>query len=397
LTSPVAQSDSSAHLAAEIVRTFRERFGVAPAYVFRAPGRVNLIGEHTDYNDGFVMPVAIEFATCAAVGPRSDNTLSVFASNFGEVHEFDLANLDGPPSRHWSDYVRGVAAVLQKRNVHLKGANLVIAGNVPIGSGLSSSAAFEVAAALVLLANSGAELPRADIALACQRAENDYTGARCGIMDQFVSCFGRADHAIMIDCRDLTHRALPLDTRIAIVVCNTKVSHSVAGGEYNSRRADCERSVRALQTKLPGIKALRDVTLPQLQANQSLLSETEFRRCRHVISENDRVRSAAEALDHHDSRRFGELMYESHASMRDDYEISCRELDIMVELARGRPGVLGARMTGGGFGGCTVNLAQRDHVADFLSMMHREYRAATGIAPEIYVCSASDGAGEISL
>jgi galactokinase len=384
-------------LAAETVRIFRERFRDAPVHVFRAPGRVNLIGEHTDYNDGFVMPVAIEFATYAAIGPRSDNRLVVFARNFDEQREFDLSSLEGKPSRHWSDYVRGVAAVLQNHNLQLKGTNLVIAGNVPIGSGLSSSAAFEVATALALLANSGAELPRKEIALACQRAENEYTGARCGIMDQFVSCFGRDDHAIMIDCRDLTHRALPLDTGTAIVVCNTKVSHSVVGGEYNSRRADCERRVQALQTKFPGIKALRDVTMQQLQAHRSLLSETEFRRCRHVISENDRVRSAAEALEQHDARRFGELMYESHASMRDDYEISCCELDIMVDLARGREGVLGARMTGGGFGGCTVNLVLRDHVTSFQSAMAREYETATGIAPEIYVCSASDGAGQISL
>jgi galactokinase len=383
-------------LAQQTISAFRERFREAPAHLFRAPGRVNLIGEHTDYNDGFVMPIAIDFATFAAVGPRSDSRLVVYSRNFDEVQEFDLSNLEQDPSRHWSDYVRGVAAVLQKQR-HLKGTNLVVHGNVPIGSGLSSSASLEVATAMALLANSGADLPRQEIALACQRAENEYTGARCGIMDQFVSCLGESGRAILIDCRDLTSKTVPLDNAHAIVVCNSKVSHSVAGGEYNSRRADCERSVKALRSKLPMIKALRDVTLPQLEANRDLLSEVEFRRCRHVISENDRVQASAKALRAGDVRRFGELMFESHTSMRDDYEISCRELDIMVELARGYDGVLGSRMTGGGFGGCTVNLVREEAVAEFQKMIRSEYEEETGITPETYVCSAAAGAGRMTL
>jgi len=379
-------------LAQQTISAFRDRFREAPAHFFRAPGRVNLIGEHTDYNDGFVMPIAIDFATLAAVGPRSDDKLVVYSCNFDQVQEFDLSHLEQDPSRHWSDYVRGVAAVLQKQ-CQLKGANVVVNGNVPIGSGLSSSASLEVATAMALLANAGADLPRKEIALACQRAENEYTGARCGIMDQFVSCLGESDRAILIDCRDLTHETVPLDDAHAIVVCNSKVSHSVAGGEYNSRRADCERSVKALRGKLPMIKALRDVPLPQLEANRSLLSEVEFRRCRHVISENNRVQASAKALRAGDAQRFGELMFESHTSMRDDYEISCRELDIMVELARGYDGVLGSRMTGGGFGGCTVNLVRKDAADDFQQMIQREYQEETGITPETYVCSAAAGAG----
>jgi galactokinase len=382
-------------LAQQTVSAFRERFREAPAHFFRAPGRVNLIGEHTDYNDGFVMPIAIDFATFAAVGPRSDRRLVVYSHNFDQVREFDLSNLEQDAPQHWSDYVRGVAAILQKQ-CQLKGANLVVHGNVPIGSGLSSSASLEVATAMALLANSRADLPRKDIALACQRAENQYTGARCGIMDQFVSCFGESGRAILIDCRDLTYKTVPLDNAHSIIVCNSKVSHSVAGGEYNSRRADCERSVKTLRGKLPMIKALRDVTLPQLEENRSLLSEVEFRRCRHVISENDRVQASAKALRVGDVRRFGELMFESHTSMRDDYEISCRELDIMVELARGYDGVLGSRMTGGGFGGCTVNLVRKEAVAEFQKMIEREYEEETGITPETYVCSAAAGAGPMA-
>jgi galactokinase len=381
-------------LAQECAHTFRNQFHSSPAGVFRAPGRVNLIGEHTDYNDGFVMPIAIDFATFAAVAHRSDHKLSVYSRNFDELCEFNLSDLKRAPSRHWSDYVRGVAAVLTKQ-CGLMGANLAISGNVPIGSGLSSSASLEVATALALLANAGASLPRKEIALACQRAENEYTGARCGIMDQFVSCFGQAGRAIMIDCRHLTYDAVPLDTGTAFVVCNSKVKHSVAGGEYNSRRADCERSVRSLRKKLPEIRELRDVSLAQLEANRDLLSEVEFRRCRHVISENERVQASAKALQGGETQRFGDLMFESHTSMRDDYEISCRELDIMVELAREYDGVLGARMTGGGFGGCTVNLVRKEAIADFQKMIEREYEEETGIAPEIYICSPAEGAGAI--
>jgi galactokinase len=395
LTLPATQ-DSPSSLSSEAANVFRARFGRDPVHIVRAPGRVNLIGEHTDYNDGFVMPIAIEFATYAAVGPRSDQKLSVYACNFQEAREFDLAQLEGAPSQHWSDYVRGVAAVLQFLGCRLHGANLTIIGNVPIGSGLSSSAALEVATALALLANAQAELRRDQVALACQRAENEYTGARCGIMDQFVSCFGQTEHAIMIDCRDLSHQALPLSPATSIAVCNSKVSHSVAGGEYNSRRADCEHSVQKLRQVLPHIQALRDVTRQQLEANRNLLSPVEYRRCRHVISENDRVQAAAVALKQHDAARFGGLMYESHASMRDDYEISCREIDIMVEIARGSEGVLGARMTGGGFGGCTVNLLERSAVADFQATMEREYKAATGIETDIYLCSAAPGAGLVT-
>jgi galactokinase len=246
------------------------------------------------------------------------------------------------------------------------------------------------------LENSGLETPREQIAKACQRAENEFTGAMCGIMDQFISCFGRVKHALLIDCRSLSHELLPISDEVKIVICNTKVKHNLAGGEYNQRRASCEASVRRLQKFLPEIKALRDVTLSQLDDFKGELSEVEFRRARHVISENQRVIDAADALKSGDLNRFGELMYESHRSLRDDYEVSCKDLDLMVELAAGADGVVGARMTGGGFGGCTVNLVRAARVEDFVRTIREGYREACGLNAEVYVCEASEGASKIS-
>ena len=373
---------------------FQERFG-REAKVFRAPGRVNLIGEHTDYNDGFVMPAAIGFYTYIAIAPRDDRRLQIYSENFREEHRLDLDRLEGPPARHWSDYVRGVAAVLEACGPKLKGADMLISSEVPIGSGLSSSAALEVSTAMALLGVAGSTMPREQVALNCQRAENEYTGARCGIMDQFISCFGRADHALLLDCRTLERELLPLSASARIVVCNTKVKHNLAGGEYNERRADCEASVEYLRQFLPGIKALRDVTLAELEEYGSGLSEVRLRRCRHVISENMRVQEAAKALQSGDLARFGELMHASHGSLRDDYEVSCRELDVMVELASKFGGVYGARMTGGGFGGCTVNLVREDAVEGFRREIAQGYKKATGIDPEIYICIAAEAAAEV--
>jgi galactokinase len=385
---------SQTHRDVEIGTAFQKRFG-GKARIFRAPGRVNLIGEHTDYNDGFVMPAAIGFYTYVAIAPRSDRKLRVYSDNFQEEQVLDLDNLEGPPARHWSDYVRGVAAVPEAAGCKLVGADMLILSEVPIGSGLSSSAALEVSTAMSLLGVSGATMQREQIALSCQRAENVYTGARCGIMDQFISCLGKADHALLLDCRTLERELLPLSSRARIVVCNTKVKHNLAGGEYNQRRADCEASVRYLQQFLPQIRALRDVTLPELENYGKGLPEIRFRRCRHVISENVRVREAAHALKSDDLRRYGDLMYASHVSLRDDYEVSCQELDVMVDLASKVDGVFGARMTGGGFGGCTVNLVREDAVEAFRAEIAQGYKAATGIDPEIYICTAAEGAGEV--
>src|SRR5271169_4828059 len=370
---------------------FRERYG-EPGGIYRAPGRVNLIGEHTDYNDGFVMPAALAFYTYVAAGVRSDDRLSVYSIDFREGRDFELATLNLGPTGHWSDYVRGVAAVLRKRNISVKGASLVVKGEVPIGAGLSSSAAIEVATAYALRGVSGIELGRLEIASLCQRAEHDYAGTKCGIMDQFVSCFGEANHALLLDCRSLDFESLAIPESVRIVVCNTMVRHELAAGQYNLRRADCEAGVAFLRQQLPEIRALRDVSLAQLVEYASAMPDIIRRRCRHVISEKTRVLDAAGALKQNDLERFGKLMAESHASLRDDYEVSCEELDLMVELARKCRGVYGARMTGGGFGGCTVNLVDRDVVDEFEVSVTQGYQQATRLLPEIYVCTAADGA-----
>jgi galactokinase len=378
-----------------LVSEFRTRHGELHG-VFRAPGRVNLIGEHTDYNDGFVMPAALGFYCYVAAGSRSDHVLHVDSIDFQESCEFRLEDKPAGPTGHWSDYVRGVAAVMASRNVPVAGTNLVIKGEVPVGSGLSSSAAVEVATAMALLGMSGIDLDRREIASICQEAEHRYAGTKCGIMDQFISCFGQAKHALLLDCRSLDFTHLLIDDRVRLVICNTMVKHELASGEYNRRRSECEQGVRFLQQFLPQVRALRDVTLQQLERHGKQMSEVTYRRCRHVISEDSRVLAAAEALKQNDLRQFGLLMNDSHESLRDDYEVSCRELDILVAAARDCRGVYGARMTGGGFGGCTVNLVQAGAVDEFRISVLRAYQRVTGLMPQIYVCAAAEGAGEIS-
>lgn len=363
--------------------------------VFRAPGRTNLIGEHTDYNDGFVFPAAIDRATWVAIAPRSDRLLRVYSEHFAEMLEFDLREASPAPRRHWTDYVRGVALMLERDGISSAGADLFIRSNVPLGAGVSSSASLEVATATALLAMAGGELPKMEIARLCQGAENEFVGAHCGIMDQFVSCFGRAGHAIFLDCRTLDSAAVPLPADIHLVLCNTMVKHEIAGGDYNLRRRECEESVARLAKVLPGIRALRDVTLAQIEQYRALLPEPLLRRARHVTTEDARVLEARAALERGDLAKLGQLMARSHASLRDDYEVSCRELDVMVELANKLEGCVGARMTGGGFGGCTINLVRDAQVEKFVTSMNEAYQRATNITPEIYSCTAADGAREI--
>ena len=324
-------------------------------------------------------------------------TNSIFIpSTFNETREFDLTEDAPGPTGHWSDYVRGVAAVLRSDNMPVRGANLVVKGDVPIGAGLSSSASIEVATAFALLGVNRVSLDRRAIASICQRAEHEYAGTKCGIMDQFIACFGQVNRALLLDCRSLEFEALQLPASVRIVICNTMVKHELAAGEYNRRRADCEAGVRILQQFLPDIRALRDVTLSQLSEHSAEFPQVIYRRCRHVISENARALEAAEALKQDDLHRFGVLMGESHASLRDDYEVSCAELDRMVELAAGCAGVYGARMTGGGFGGCTVNLVDAGAVDEFKVAVAHGYQQSFGIQPEIYVCTAAEGAKEVT-
>jgi galactokinase len=366
-----------------------------PPRIFLAPGRTNIIGEHTDYNDGFVLPAAIDRATWLAIAPRHDHILNIHSEHFNETIQFNLDKSTPAPQKHWSDYVLGIAILLQKSGIAVRGADILIRSDVPLGAGLSSSASLEVATAFALLAHANRELPKLEIAQLCQRAENEFVGAHVGIMDQFVCCFGQSNHAIFLDCRSLAHEAVPLPPNIRLIMCNTMVKHEIASGAYNARRKNCEDAVAILKKVIPDIRSLRDVTPDQLQQHSNLLPDLLYRRARHVVTENARVLAAREALLNNDLESLGALMQRSHASLRDDYEVSCNELDVMVDLASNFPGCIGARMTGGGFGGCTINLVLTDQVEQFAVHIREGYQGATGIAPEIYSCAASDGAAEI--
>ncbi len=370
---------------------FRVLYGSEPL-LCRAPGRVNLIGEHTDYNDGFVMPVAIDFFAWAAIKSRDDDRLNVASMEQAESVSTSFSN-GLTPRNDWSDYVVGVFAQLRSSG---SGADVLVHGEVPIGAGLSSSAALEVSTGFAALRERGEAVERTQLALLCQRAENDFVGMKCGIMDQFISCHGKAGHALMLDCRSLEFSLLPMPDDVRIVICNTMVKHELTGGEYNIRRQQCEAGVRLLAQWIPGIRALRDVNVSELLKYKDRLPADIARRCRHVITENDRVQRAAESLRSGALDEFGRLMAESHHSLRDDYEVSCPELDVMVTVAKKQAGAYGARMTGGGFGGCTVNLVDAVSVDPFVADVAREYQRATGIEPQVYVCSAADGACEVS-
>jgi len=353
-------------------------FGGTPR-IFRAPGRVNLIGEHTDYNDGFVMPVAIDLSTWVAIAPRPDGKVVVHSENFSQTAEL------GGTGAAWSRYVFGVVMVLKGMGYRLGGANLLAHSDLPIGAGLSSSAALEVAVGYALLRMSETELDLTALAHACQRAEHEFAGVRCGIMDQMIVCHGRARHALMLDTRSLEYEHLPLHAGVKVIVCNTMVKHNLAASEYNNRRSECESAARTLG------RSLRDVTLQDLEN----LPEKFYRRARHVVTDNARVQSAAAALKSNNLDEFGRLMHESHCSLRDDYEVSCRELDIMVEIGSSLDGVYGSRMTGGGFGGCTVNLVDANYVEPFRGTLVERYREATGIQPEVTVCEIASGVEEV--
>lgn len=376
---------------------FKDLYKVAPR-LFGAPGRVNLIGEHTDYNDGFVLPMAIDRETVVAASARNDRLVRVHSLNLGESGEFDL---DGPAEAQrgiWLDYVEGVARVLESRGALLGGADLMISSDVPVGAGLSSSAALELSVGLALVALSGAKIERVALALAGQQAEHTFVGTKCGIMDQFVAALGIAGHALLIDCRSLEVEAIPMKLgSAAVVVCDTRVKHELSSSEYNKRREECERGVELLRESLPGIKALRDVSVAEFEQYQDRLPEPIGRRCRHVVTENERTLQAAAALRNGNLDEMGQLMARSHLSLRDDYEVSSKELDALVEIAVRVEGTLGARMTGGGFGGCTVNLVERDALLKFREVVSREYNSATDHQTDIYVVEASDGAKEIEV
>jgi galactokinase len=375
--------------------SFRGLYG-RDARLFYAPGRVNLIGEHTDYNDGFVLPIAIDRGTAVAAAAREDRRVVVWSQNYGERAEFHLDAPAVPRRGHWLDYVEGVARSLESRGARLAGVDLAVESDVPEGAGLSSSAALEVSTAIALVAIAGTRFDPKELALACQEAEHVYAGTMCGVMDQLISTFAVEGHALLIDCRSLEHEPIPIQLPDhAVLVCDTRVKHSLATSEYNTRRAECEEGVAALRRDLPSVRALRDVGPQALDRHRSQMSDTVYRRCRHVVTENERTLAAAGALREGDADALGRLMLLSHASLRDDYQVSCAELDELVSIAGSLEGVAGARMTGGGFGGSAVCLVERARLFDVRAELSRQYAEAVGYEPLVYSVEASGGAAEL--
>jgi galactokinase len=373
-------------LQAHVTQAFQRLFGQPPAVVVRAPGRVNLIGEHTDYNDGFVLPMAIDHAVWIALHPRMDGQVHVHSLDLDRSVIFDLATL-----RHedagWAEYVKGVAWALQGAGYPLAGWEGVLAGDVPRGAGLSSSAAVELATARAFQAVSGFPWDPPAMALLGQKAENQWVGMNCGIMDQMISAAGQAGHALLIDCRSLATTSVPLPSGTVVVILDTSTRRGLVDSAYNERRAQCEAAARYF-----GIPALRDVSEVRFAAEAGGLEDVAMRRARHVISENARTLAAAEAMQAGDAVELGRLMDASHVSMRDDFEISGPALDIMVACAQEEPGCYGARMTGGGFAGCAVALVEADQAEQFASSVAIRYQARAKLEPAVYVCNASEGA-----
>ena len=382
---------------------FAEQFGIPRAEVVArqrdfaialAPGRVNLIGEHTDYNDGYVFPMALELGVALFFRARNDDRVRLYATGPKELGEFSLGKIERSTTQPWLNYPLGVAHELIKAGVPLTGLEGVIAGNLPIGAGLSSSAALELACAQGFLLAAGRQLSRLKLAQLCRRAENEFVGLNCGIMDQFVSLFAEMGTALFLDTRSLLYRhvLLPPPDRYTIAICDSGVKHALAGSEYNLRHRECEQAVELLKARLPHIAALRDLSPAEFHAQREHLPEPLRKRAEHVVFENERTLQARDALEAGDFAGFGELMNQSHESLRDLYQVSCAELDALVELARSVPGVLGSRMTGGGFGGCTVSLVEKASWPLFREKVATGYQAAFGADCRIFASSAAGGA-----
>ena len=366
---------------------------------FAAPGRVNLIGEHTDYNDGFVLPMAIDKEIVMTAQLRDDKEVRAYSLDYDSEVVFSLVDLEFDEDNMWANYLKGVMDEIQKMDFYLPGMNILFTGNVPKGSGLSSSAALEVVTAYTIASLNQLKIHPVEMALLCQRAENDFVGVNCGIMDQFISRLGKEGNALMIDCRSNEYELVPfISEDYRVVICNSKVERGLVDSEYNKRREECEKASSFFAEKLNHrVEALRDVTPEELEKFSGKLEDITLRRARHIVTENNRVLIAVSALKNDDLKTFGKLMTESHVSLRDDYEVSCDELDTLVELALEQEGVLGARMTGAGFGGCTVNLVHKDNVAGFISKIKAGYQEKTERDTEIYVSVPAAGARELQL
>jgi galactokinase len=370
----------------KVMADFVDRFGATPDVMVRAPGRVNLIGEHTDYNDGFVLPMAINRAVTIAARARQDRQVSLYALDMAEVASFDLDDLTHTDGG-WAEYVKGMASILQQAGYGLLGWEGVMSGDVPIGAGLSSSAALELATARTFAAVSGFAWDGVEMAKLAQRAENQWVGVNCGIMDQMISAVGKAGHALLIDCRSLATELVPLPPATRVVILDTATRRGLVDSAYNERRQQCETAAAFF-----GVPALRDVTMQEFESRSSGLDPLTLRRARHIISENERTLEAAKAMQRGDAIQLGRLMVDSHNSMRDDFEISNRELNLMVEIALVQPGCYGARLTGAGFGGCAVALVRAEDTESFAEAVARQYEDESGLTPHVYICEATDGA-----
>ena len=380
------------------ISAYKKHFGTDPAFVARAPGRVNLLGEHVDYNDGFVLPAAIDLETYLAFSPAAGDANTIVAADFGEVASYssytlrEKADVAGKPLKEWAYYPASVAWVLEEAGYAFPTIQGAFSSNIPRGSGLSSSASVLIAFAMAYKQAGNLPVSGMQMAKLGQKAENQYVGVNCGIMDQFASTCGLADQLLLLDCRSLEWKPVPLSDQLAIVVADTSIRRKLTSGEYNNRRESCEAAVRRLRHSYPRINSLRDVSVEQLERSAGELDDLTLMRARHVVYEIERTRKATELLYNNQFAAFGGLMEECHSSLRDLYEVSCPELDLMTRLAKELPGYLGARLTGAGFGGCTVNLVEKAEAQQFARLLGQRYAEASGLQAQIYICHASDGA-----
>lgn len=380
----------------DVYERFKALYGPDPLLV-KAPGRVNLIGEHTDYNQGIVLPAAVTLYVYMAIQVRDDDRIELFSEDIGEAYSTQLPNLK-PSGKHWPDYVLGVADQMQKDGKPVRGFNLVFGGNIPMGAGLSSSAAVECATAFALNRLFQLDYAPMELARLAQRAENQFVGLNCGLMDPFASVFGKAGHLVRLDCASLDYAYIPFDAPdIRIVLFDTQVKHSLASSAYNRRREECEEGVRLIAAHHPDVQSLRDAALAQLEQYVRPVDETVYRRCAYVVQEIARLQEGVDDLRRGDTAAFGEKMLATHRGLQHDYEVSCPELDFLVDAVEGRAGVLGARMMGGGFGGCTINLIQSEAVEAIRAELELAYQARFGKALKTYVAEIGDGASECTL
>ncbi len=375
---------------------FQELYGSSPQAITKGPGRVDLMGIHTDYNEGFVLPVAISFEVIAAGKLRDDNIVRAYSENFGTMVEFSIDDSQFDRDITWSNYIRGMLTYLKDAGVELRGVDIALEGNVPVGASLSSSAAIEMATGTLLQAMLGFEMSGPEMALIGQKCENKFVGVNSGIMDQFISRLGKKDHALFLDCRTLDYELVPLNTqKVKVVILDTMKRRGLVDSEYNIRRSQCEEAARMFAQWIPGVKALRDVTPEAFAEYSNRLPEVVRKRARHVVSENARVIASRDALKDGRIEDLGRFMDQGHDSARDDYEVSCLELDAMVEAARSAPGALCGRLCGAGFGGAAVSLVREESLDEFMQIVPESYKSKTGIEPRLFVCTAEDGAGVI--